>query len=249
MARTHEEFLALNDPVGSGTGSSPSGTSSTLTDAQRRMIAVNVGRGAPGGIESELLGQQIATFEREMERQRSLGLFGDAGRGGGGGGATSAAQRAITMKRLDIERKKLEFQKQTGLRDIGQAREKGLEAAINNALQRGIFRSGIREKNVAEVERESGEAKSDLAADIQFALDDLKLRRESAALVGTGGGGGGGGGATVDEATASDNAADFAIKTAEVSLVPGFDEFGQPTSPGGVVPLTPQPTDRPGSPR
>ena len=60
------------------------------------------------------------------------------------------ANRASALKQLSIQRKKLEFQKKTGLRDIGQARAKGLKGAINNALQRGIFNSGIRIENEKE---------------------------------------------------------------------------------------------------
>lgn len=88
----------------------------------------------------------------------------------------------------DIARRELDWQKSTGLRDIGQAREQGLQAVINNALQRGIYRSGIRIENEAEVNRESDEAVADLEQKIAFALERLKAA-ESA----SGGGGGGAG--------------------------------------------------------
>ncbi len=88
------------------------------------------------------------------------------------------ANRTAALRQLSIQRKKLEFQKKTGLRDIGQARTAGLRGAINDALQRGIFNSGIRIENEALVNREADEAKSDLKTDIQFALDDLAARRQ-----------------------------------------------------------------------
>jgi hypothetical protein len=107
-------------------------------------------------------------------------LFGggsNARRGGGGGGAS---------KLKAIAKRELAFQKRTGLRDIEQSREAGLRAAVNNALQRGIFRSGIRTENEALVNREADEAASDLRSQIGFALERLNA---------SGGGGGGGGGA------------------------------------------------------
>ena len=92
--------------------------------------------------------------------------------------ANQRANRTAALRQLSIQRKKLEFQKKTGLRDIGQARTAGLRGAINDALQRGIFNSGIRIENEALVNREADEAKSDLKTDIQFALDDLAARRQ-----------------------------------------------------------------------
>jgi len=226
MAKTTEEFLAL-EPVGEGTG-----------------ISRDFGLDPVPSVEVFL--------ERLVNSGAVIGM-GPNAPGLRGSGSTAAEARAIAMKRLDIERKKLEFQKQTGLRDIGQAREKGLEAAINNALQRGIFRSGIREKNVAEVERESGEARSDLAADIQFALDDLKLRRENVAL-GAKSGSGGGGGGSLTEGGAINKALDkFTTATDERSVLEGrfvsglIQERAIDQARGGVVPLTP--STRPGSPK
>lgn len=83
------------------------------------------------------------------------------------------AQRAAAAQQRNIRRKRLQMQLDTGLRDIEQGRESGLEAAVNNALQRGIYRSGIRKENEAEVERESDEAASDLKRDIDLALQSL----------------------------------------------------------------------------
>ncbi len=187
-------------------------------------------------------------LERLTSSGRVIGIFP----GGSGSGSNAAAYRAIAMKRLDIERKKLEFQKKTGLRDIGQAREKGLRAAINNALQRGIFRSGIREFNVNEVEREAGEARTDLASNIQFALDDLKLRRENVQLGASSGGGGGGSGGSLTQGEALKISEDKAITERQRALDAQRRQSNIGIREGkgqgsGVVPITPPPTT-PGRP-
>lgn len=91
--------------------------------------------------------------------------------GGGGNAGLSEALQGV-----DIQRRQTLFEQETGLRDIAQAREEGIRAAINNALQRGIYRSGILTENVGRVERESGEAESDLRQRIAFALEALSNR-------------------------------------------------------------------------
>ena len=189
-------------------------------------------------------------FEQKKNEGTIIGLGPNFPGLNGGGAGTAAAQRAIAMKRLDIERKKLEFQKATGLRDIGQAREKGLKGAINNALQRGLFRSGITIENKAEVNRESDEAASDLTTNIQFALDDLKLRRESAGIAGKGAGGGDTGSLTEGEAKFLANeenifARDEAQRNQSLLSNVQIREQNAGTG-GGVVPI--QPVTRPGSP-
>ncbi len=181
MALTFEEFLAINDPGGTGVITAPS----PLTAQER---AENV---------------TAAALYEEWDR---LGLIADplsSGSGSGNAVGNARASRAAALKQLTIQRKKLEFQQKTGLRDIGQARETGLKGAINNALQRGIFRSGIRIENESEVNREADEARDDLKTNIQFALDDLAARREGieAQRFSSGDGGGGGGGG-IDIATA-----------------------------------------------
>jgi len=95
MAKTTEEFLAL-EPVGEGTG-----------------ISRDFGLDPVPSVEVFL--------ERLVNSGAVIGM-GPNAPGLRGSGSTAAEARAIAMKRLDIERKKLEFQKQTGLRDIGQAR-------------------------------------------------------------------------------------------------------------------------------
>lgn len=117
------------------------------------------------------------------------GLFGSPA----GTGGNPEAAKAAALRGVDIEKRRLDHQLKTGLRDIGQARDEGLQAAINNALQRGIYNSGIRMENEAKVKRESGEAASDLKTDIGFALELLKERANSIKAGGGGQGVGGGG--------------------------------------------------------
>ncbi len=127
----------------------------------------------------------------DQRNEQNLIDFGNAQAAGSAQGASNArASRTSALKQLTIQRKKLEFQKLTGLRDIGQARTEGLKGAINNALQRGIFNSGIRQANEAEVNREANEARDDLKTNIQFALDDLAARREGVGAQRFGAGGG-----------------------------------------------------------
>ena len=132
------------------------------------------------------------TAANEFQTFDDLGLidFGDSS-GSDNSVSNARANRSAALKQLTIQRKKLEFQKKTGLRDIGQARTTGLRGAVNDALQRGIFRSGIRIENTTEVNREADEATSDLTTNIQFALDDLAARREGISAQKFGGGGGG----------------------------------------------------------
>lgn len=105
-------------------------------------------------------------------------LAGLAGVSPGTSGDGGAAARDVARRQLDIQERKLIFQQETGLRDIETAREKGLRGAINNALQRGIYRSGIRIENEGEVMEEADNAKSDLMKQIEFALESLQLSRE-----------------------------------------------------------------------
>lgn len=222
MALTTEQFIELNNP-----GGRPAPPAPVAPDFRTLNPPTEPGPNTA-----------VENFNKLVDLGLVIGLGPNAPRTGGGSGSSAATQRAIALKQLEIQRKRLEFQKQTGLRDIGQARSRGLRAAINNALQRGIFRSGIREFNVAEVQREAGEAETDLATNIQFALDDLKLRRESVKAVSAGGAGGSEGGLTIEEADAAARATNlFEIEQAEMApltggispLVPPKIEQGRPS--------------------
>jgi hypothetical protein len=108
------------------------------------------------------------------------------------GGGLGAADKSAALADIALERRKVKFQQTTGLRDIGQERQMGLKAAINNALQRGVYDSGIRTGNQQLVNRESNEAVADLKQQISFALEALKNREKAVKAGGSGGGGGGG---------------------------------------------------------
>jgi hypothetical protein len=159
---------------------------------------------------------------------------------GSGGGGGSGASRASAKRQLDIQKKRLLFQQKTGIRDIGQAREKGLKGAINNALQRGIFHSGIRKENEAEVNREADEATSDLKASIQFSLDAIAESRKG---IDAGGGGGGGAGGSVDFRDIID-----AAVGGNFNSIPGPEVEPIESAPPPVNKVPPPPTHTPRRP-
>ena len=226
MALTFEEFLAINDPGGTGVITAPA----PLAASER---AGNV---------------TAAALYEEWDRLGLIASPTSTGSGSGTGAANARASRAAALKQLTIQRKKLEFQQKTGLRDISQARESGLKGAINNALQRGIFRSGIRIENEAEVNRESDEARDDLKTNIQFALDDLAARREGVeAQRFSSGSGSGGGGGPIDIATAEFLANESARAQRETILEgpdSGFTDSTSKPPSTGVVPIV-----QPGGPQ
>ena len=136
----------------------------------------------------------VAPIEFDRFLQSLLGGFPSSSGGGG-----SAAAKNAALKQLDIQKRRLEFQQKTGLRDIKQARTDGLKKAINNALQRGIFNSGIRVENEKTVNRESDEARDDLKTQIGLALEELDARK-AGVRAGGGGGVGGSAGANISPA-------------------------------------------------
>ena len=149
----------------------------------QRFFDVNIGEGQPGGLAAERQGK----FDKLFSSIAS-GLEGAFG--GGGGAGSGVDSKKFSLRSLALQREELLRQRGAGLRDIEQARTEGLRSAINNALQRGIFRSGIREANVARVTRESGEAAGDLRERIRIALEQLKNSEARVNAVGGGGGGG-----------------------------------------------------------
>ena len=203
----------------------------TLDELVRRRDAVDAGN----------------IFE-DLDRRGLVNFPATQGSASANATGNARANRAAALKQLTIQRKKLEFQQKTGLRDIGQAREKGLKGAINNALQRGVFRSGIRIENEAEVNRESDEARDDLKTNIQFALDDLAARREGVEAQKFGGSGGtaaGGGPLTIGQAEdlSLEEAAFQRESIFDIPTQTEFDPNQRPPSTG-VVPIV-----QPGGPR
>ena len=90
---------------------------------------------------------------------------------------------------IGVQRQRAQHDLNTGLRDIRQGIDAGMENATNNAVQRGIYDSGVRQENQDTVQREGAEAESDLRADINFRLQSLSARasglRESLAAAGS----------------------------------------------------------------
>lgn len=111
-------------------------------------------------------------------------------------GGNAAADKTAALKDIDIARRELTFQEKIGLRDIEQDRTLSLQKADNNALQRGIFHSGIRTDNRNLVGREADEAAGDLRQQIAFALERL-ANREANVHAGGGAGGSMGGGSGI----------------------------------------------------
>lgn len=223
MPRTFNRFLEINDAAKSGAPSPIATASLTSTGTTNQPNS--------GGDNLTLLDKA------------NLINFSDDFDAAGQSAANARSNRAAALKQLTIQRKKLEFQRRTGLRDIGQARTKGLKGAINNALQRGIFRSGILTENKAEVNRESDEAQSDLKSEIQFALDDLAARRQGLASQKFGSGSGRTGGLTEAEAVelANDQATLDINKPPVIPAGPGSNinlRQGRNTLPG-PTPLLP----------
>ena len=123
-----------NPPVGSGIG-----------EVFNPTIAPAGPRKQPKGANPGVTFDEQRAFEMtfDINRANLIDSFG----GGGGGGAGDAAQR-----------RNIATQEKFGLANIALDREQQVinerdarEGAINNALRRGIFRSGIRKQNVERV--------------------------------------------------------------------------------------------------
>lgn len=89
--------------------------------------------------------------------------------------------KSVGLKDIDIQSQQLKADRSKGLRDIGQGRERGVESVVNNALQRGIYRSGIRKEGVEEVNVLADQASGDLRGDIDRALARLSNQRRGVA--------------------------------------------------------------------
>lgn len=90
--------------------------------------------------------------------------------------AASEAQAQATLAGLggvNAQRQAALYGQTAGLRDIGQQTDAAVEGATGNALQRGIYDSGIRQENQATALREGAEAETDLRAQTQFQLQAL----------------------------------------------------------------------------
>lgn len=87
-----------------------------------------------------------------------------------------AAGAGAGLADIGNQKDQLRHQLQTGLRDNEQAIDAGMEAAANDALQRGIYDSGITTENKETVAREGAEAEADMRAQFKFAMTSLNNR-------------------------------------------------------------------------
>ena len=74
---------------------------------------------------------------------------------------------------VGIQQEGLEYQKARGMMEVDRQEEAGKQAAINDALQRGIYRSGIRIENEQEVSEMAQIARTDLQHGITLGLMQL----------------------------------------------------------------------------
>lgn len=140
-------------------------------------------------------------FEENAVRDFSLdslmnsigtGLMGGLGAGGGGGGGGSS--KKFALKNLDLEQEELLRQRDAALRDAEIARREGLRAAVNDALQRNVYRSGITTMQKGRVNEAIDNEVTDIREKIRIALEQMANRRAQIKAGGGGGGGFGGGG-------------------------------------------------------
>jgi hypothetical protein len=87
-------------------------------------------------------------------------------------GAAAGAQR----QGVAAQRGQLKYNLQSGLRDIQIQKREGLQGAVSNALQRGIYHSGIRQQNQLKVHEGAINAEDDLRASIKYGLQGLQAQ-------------------------------------------------------------------------
>lgn len=102
-------------------------------------------------------------------------------------GDAQAAAATAGMGGIAAQRQAALYGQKAGLRDIGQQTEAGVEQATGNALQRGIYDSGVRQEGQLTAIREGAEAEADLRAQTAFRLQGLaaqaaQMRANAAAI-------------------------------------------------------------------
>lgn len=109
----------------------------------------------------------MAQGQREKSSlQSQFGAINQAARAG------ASAQRAGVAARQG----KLNYDLKSGLRDIQIARRDAMRGVVGNALQRGIYNSGIRKQGQVEVEEGAINAEQDLRAAVKFGLQELQAQ-------------------------------------------------------------------------
>ncbi len=171
--------------------------------------------------------------ENILRQLDGLGLISASGSFAVG---NARAGRDSALKQLGIQRKRLLFERKTGLRDIKKTKNRALEAAINDALDRGIFNSGIIKKNADRIRGDAADDRGDLRTDIGLSLEELKARREGLNAQKFGGSGSSSGQLSAAEAAAAAAAAaaEFDETAAATTAQGGSDEEAANVGGGGA---------------
>ncbi len=88
------------------------------------------------------------------------------------------AGRTSLLRELGQRKEKAGADLESGTRDIEKFRVRGVARERNEAADRGIFRSGIRQANVQEVRADAADAEVDLNTTIETELEDIKADRD-----------------------------------------------------------------------
>lgn len=94
----------------------------------------------------------------------------------------AAAQQALLNQlnlgqaQVGIDQSNLEFTREWGNKEIDRQSDEANQGVINNAVQRGIYNSGIRVEGQQEVEELRGESHMLLERDISLGLQNLQMR-------------------------------------------------------------------------
>lgn len=96
---------------------------------------------------------------------------------GGGGGSAPFNYKPYALKDLNLQIEELKRQRTTGVRDVGLARRQALKDVNANALDRGIFNSGLRTRTRKQVKRKAGRAENDLRDRIRISLERLRNQK------------------------------------------------------------------------
>lgn len=143
------------------------------------------GTGSQAGLTQDWIDARTAGHEAEVA---AVIAQMQAATGAQAAAADAQARAALAgLGGVAAQRQAALYGQQAGLRDIEQGVEAGVEAATANALQRGIYDSGIRQENQLTAIREGAEAEADLRAQTAFALQGLAAQaaqiRASAAAI------------------------------------------------------------------
>lgn len=168
-------------------GVTETGSSTRTTGPPSRVATFNTQPGADSqsGLTQDWIDRRTAGHQAEV-----AAVIAQMQAATGAQAAATEAQANAALAGLGgvaAQRQAALYGQEAGLRDIEQAVEVGVEAATSDALQRGIYNSGIRQENQLTAIREGAEAEADLRAQTAFALQGLAAQaaqiRASAAAI------------------------------------------------------------------